>query len=235
MDHQLSFFGQTLILHHSGAAYLPAQGVLLVADLHLEKGSAFAAKGRHLPPYDTGHTLARLAAVIRHFSPRLIVCLGDSFHDGAAPSRMSPGDRARLAALQAGCRWIWVAGNHDPDPAGEIGGERRPDLTLDGIVLRHEAQAGAEAEISGHYHPKAVIQSRVRRIGGRCFAGDGNRLILPAFGAYAGGLNVLSPAYRRLLARPCLVHLIGRDRLYRFPDSALLPDAREDRPFAAAG
>src|SRR3954464_1904875 len=90
-----------------GALYWPEHGLLAIADLHLEKGSSFARRGQLLPPYDTTETLARLARLIAHYSPRAVIALGDNFHDGGGPGRLSAPDRASLAALQRGRDWIW--------------------------------------------------------------------------------------------------------------------------------
>src|SRR5436305_13072633 len=105
-----------------GALYWRDEGVQAVADLHLEKGSCVARRGQLLPPYDTGETLARLAQLITHYAPRTVIALGDNFHDGGGPGRLSAQDRASMIALQRGRDWIWIAGNHDPDPADGIGG-----------------------------------------------------------------------------------------------------------------
>ena len=63
--------GVPLLADPAGALYWPEQGLLAVADLHLEKGSSFAARGVLLPPYDTAATLARLAALIARYAPRV--------------------------------------------------------------------------------------------------------------------------------------------------------------------
>lgn len=202
----------------SGALWWADRSTLIVADLHFEKGSAFAAAGQLIPPYDTRATLERLAVVVDRFRPARVVCLGDSFHDTAAEHRMSPADAARIAGLTAKCEWVWIVGNHDPTPPEDIGGRSVAELELDGVILRHCAdQEESRPEISGHFHPKARVETKSRNISRACFVEDGRRLILPAFGAYTGGLNVLDPAIRELLGPAFKVHLIGRDRIYRFP------------------
>ena len=122
--------GVTFIADPAGALYWPDESLLLVADLHLEKGSAFAKRGVLLPPYDTATTLARLARLVERYAPRLMVALGDNFHDDHGPLRMSGGDRAALKALQLGRDWIWIAGNHDPNPSDGIGGRFADVLAL---------------------------------------------------------------------------------------------------------
>src|ERR1700676_1327441 len=114
MGNLIVIAGISLLADPSGALYWPEQGLLAVADLHLEKGSSYAARGQLLPPYDTAATLARLARLIAHYAPRCVVALGDNFHDGGGPARLSDEDRDNLRDLQRGRDWIWIAGNHDP-------------------------------------------------------------------------------------------------------------------------
>ena len=199
----------------------PARQTLVVSDLHLEKGSGFAARGSLIPPYDTAATLARLAEAVARLDPHRVICLGDSFHDGGAAARLSAGDARTLTGLTAARDWIWITGNHDPAPPADWGGRVVEELVDGALVFRHQARPGAMGELSGHFHPKASVSTRARRITARCFVGDGQRLILPAFGAYTGGLDVLDPAISGLLDRGFHVHLLGRSRLYSLPRRGL--------------
>lgn len=209
--------GARLLTDPSGALVWPEGKTLAVADLHFEKGSGLARKGTLLPPYDSAATLARLARAIALHKPRRVLCLGDSFHDGHAPLRLGEADAAALRALTQGREWIWIAGNHDPAPPLDLGGRVEREIVLGPLLFRHEAKAGPCAgEVSGHFHPKAWVATRGRRTGGRCFVEDGRRLILPAFGAYAGGLDALDPAIAGLMGRAFRVHLIGRDGVHAF-------------------
>ena len=63
-----------------------------------------------------------------------------------------------------------------------------------------------------------------RRISGRCFVTDGRRLILPAFGAFTGGLNVLDPAVAALLQPAFRVFMIGKQRLFAYQHHQLTPE-----------
>jgi DNA ligase-associated metallophosphoesterase len=222
--------GQTVVLDHSGAAYLPESGDLLVADLHFEKGSAFAARGQAmLPPYDTAETLRRLEHLIARVRPVRVVCMGDTLHDLAGDARMAETDRKRLARMVEKQDWVWIAGNHDPAPPAGYGGVAMPELRLGNLLLRHDVERGPDAAISvgeviGHYHPKAAVRTRGRRITGRCFATDGRLLILPAFGAFTGGLNACDPAIADLMARDFRVFMIGRRGLFGFRRNQLIPD-----------
>jgi hypothetical protein len=214
--------GVELLADVSGALYWPSRYTLVVADLHLEKGSAFAARGQLLPPYDSAATLQALAEAIARYEPERVICLGDSFHDDGAAGRLAPEDGAALRRLTAAHDWIWIAGNHDPLPPAAWGGKVETRVTLGALTFRH--QAGGEhapGEVSGHYHPRASVRTRARRITGRCFVGDGRRLVLPAFGAYTGGLDVLDSAIAGLFPRGFSVHLLGRGAVYSFSKTAL--------------
>ncbi|CAO3420172.1 ligase-associated DNA damage response endonuclease PdeM [Azospirillum doebereinerae] len=223
----LTLSGAALTADASGALLWPAEGLLAVADLHLEKGSAFAARGRMLPPYDTRATLDRLAALIERERPARVLCLGDSFHDRRAAERMDRGDMERLRALTASvAEWVWITGNHDPEPPQGLGGRVAAECRLGPLVFRHEAQPGAVGELSGHLHPAAALALAGRqRVRDRCFATDGAKLILPAFGSFTGGLNVLNPAISGLLTPRFDVLLTTRGRIHRFPCERLSPDA----------
>jgi len=218
--------GQRLLADASGALIWPQRRAAMVADLHLEKGSAFAARGHLLPPYDTAATLARLEEVLERHRAEAVYCLGDSFHDADAGSRLTAADKARLTRLTRRYRWTWICGNHDPAPPVDWGGRVVEETTLGALAFRHQAVPAASprraGEISGHYHPKAAVRWRHKRIAGRCFVSDGRRLVLPAFGAFTGGLNVLEPAIAALFPEPYEVLLIGRTGIYSFPKTALV-------------
>lgn len=221
----LTFLGAELLADPSGALLWPAEGLLAVADLHLEKGSAFAARGRMLPPYDTRATLDRLAGLIATARPARVLCLGDSFHDGRAAERMDPTDVGRLRALtDSVADWVWITGNHDPEPPQGFGGRVVEELSIGPLTFRHEAEPGAVGELSGHLHPAAAVALAGRRVRERCFAHDGAKLILPAFGSFTGGLNVLDAAFDGLLAPGFEVLMTARGRVYRFPCARLSPD-----------
>jgi hypothetical protein len=223
---EVALAGITLIADCAGAICWPDESLLVVADLHLEKGSSFARRGVLLPPYDTAATLARLARLIQHYAPRIVVALGDSFHDGGGPERIADADRATLATLQHGRDWIWIAGNHDPDPAAGIGGRFAEVLALGPLTLRHEPSANAnDGEIAGHLHPVARVARRGRAVSRRCFASDGQRLVMPAFGAYTGGLNVRDRAISALFGSLAFTaHMLGDSRLYAIAASRCLSD-----------
>jgi hypothetical protein len=208
--------GERLMLDPAGALYWPAAGLLAVSDLHLEKGSSYARRGQLLPPWDTHATLDRLALLLRRYHPRTVIALGDSFHDANGSSRLPSGELSRLRSMTAAHRFIWVQGNHDPSPPQGLGGEWMEAFTTTTLAFRHQATPGALGEISGHHHPKATIPARGGSVSRPCFVTDGRRLMLPAFGAYTGGLDVRDPAIARLFPHGGRVFLLGRERLFSF-------------------
>jgi DNA ligase-associated metallophosphoesterase len=206
--------GVTLVADLSGALFWEAQRLLVVSDLHLEKGSSFAARGVLLPPYDTVATLGRLAAVIARHDPRMVIALGDSFHDRTAHERLAGSDRAALAALQVRRDWIWISGNHDPALPSDLGGVVASEVAIGPIVFRHEP-TGTYGEISGHLHPKARVPTRGRTVERRCFASDGERAVMPAFGAYTGGLSIRDAAFAKIFGTPgFMAHVLGDSRVH---------------------
>lgn len=197
----------------SGALFWEQERLLVVSDLHLEKGSSFATRGVLLPPYDTVATLSRLAAVVAHYDPRTVIALGDSFHDRDAHERLSEPDREALSALQVRRDWIWIAGNHDPALPSDLGGAVASEVAIGGIMFRHEP-TGTAGEIAGHLHPKARVSARGRSMERRCFASDGARAIMPAFGAYAGGLSIRDRAFAKIFATDFIAHVLGDSRMH---------------------
>jgi DNA ligase-associated metallophosphoesterase len=205
----MSIAGVPLLADLSGALVWEEQSVLVVSDLHLEKGSSFAARGVLLPPYDTVATLSRLAAVIARHDPRMVIALGDSFHDREAHERLSESDRDALTALQARRDWIWISGNHDPAIPSDFGGVVATEVAIGPIAFRHEP-TGAFGEIAGHLHPKARVPTRGRTMERRCFASDADRLVMPSFGAYTGGLSIRDIAFTKIFGAPAfMAHVLG--------------------------
>lgn len=218
--------GASLCADLSGALYWPEQRLLCVADLHFEKGSSFARHGQFLPPYDTRATLAKLQQVIVRYDPRVVVCLGDNFHDGDGAGRLIEDDRRTLLALQRARDWIWIAGNHDPDPAVGIGGRFCDQIRIGNIAFRHEPSAHSEeAVIAGHLHPVARVLTRGRMVSRKCFASNNWRMVMPAFGAFTGGLNIRHSAFRTVFAGADFVaHMLGTTRLYAVSAVRCIPD-----------
>jgi hypothetical protein len=216
--------GVSLVGDCDGALYWPHERLLAVADLHFEKGSSYARRGVLLPPYDTTATLARLAKLIARYAPRCVIALGDSFHDGGGPDRLADVDRSQLRVLQAGRDWIWITGNHDPEPTQNIGGQFGGALAIGPLTFRHIPSGGA-GEIAGHLHPVARVSHRGRAVSRRCFAGDAMRMVMPAFGAFTGGLNVRDATFADVFGTLAFTaHMLGDGRLYAFTAKRCLPD-----------
>lgn len=206
-EQRIEFSGEILALQASGSLFWPRMEMLIVSDLHLGKSERIARRGGSLlPPYETTETLTRLSDDIARLNPAHVLCLGDSFDDTRAALDLEDAHRATISSLQAGRRWLWVEGNHDPGPV-DLGGEYHAEYRTDGLVFRHIAATDARpGEISGHFHPKATIRATSRP----CFLCDATRLILPAFGCYTGGLRWTTPALRGLFDAHATAYLTGR-------------------------
>jgi uncharacterized protein len=217
--------GRRAVCDPSGALYLESERILVVSDLHFEKGSSFARRGMMLPPYDTATTLAALARIITRYNPSCVISLGDSFHDGDAAARLPALYATELAALMAGREWIWITGNHDPDHPADLPGETCAELALGNLVFRHEpSKTPCRGEIAGHLHPAAKVVRRGQAVQRRCFVSDQSRMIMPAFGAYTGGLNILGRAFHGLFdAHAITAYMLGHARVYPMVRKALFP------------
>jgi DNA ligase-associated metallophosphoesterase len=198
----LNFGGNQFEAAGATALYWPMQQMLLVADLHLEKASSFARGGQMLPPYDSLATLEKLERLIASTGARTVICLGDNFHDRGAEGRLSGRAAEILKQLTIQTEWIWITGNHDPQVEAKWGGRSKDELLVGGITMRHEAQATfPNLEISGHYHPKLRVNINRRNVARHCFVVSERKLIMPAFGSLAGGMDASEAAY---IAQPDL-------------------------------
>lgn len=218
--------GDDCVLRCSGALWVVGERTLIASDLHLEKGSAFAVRGQMLPPYDSPATIAKLEAEVEALAPDRVVLLGDSFHDSRAVERLPSSDRGRLAALAAGRDWVWLEGNHDLDALGGalgiLQGRVVSALEVGTLRLIHEPGKGERAgEVAGHLHPAARVSAYGRGVRRPCFVTDGRRALLPAFGAFTGGLDVRDAAIAELFRTPPLIAALGRDRVHALSWDAL--------------
>lgn len=220
--------GKTAVLDRSGALYMPDDQVLIVSDMHLEKGTSWAKRGIFLPPYDTRQTLATLATVMTQYQPKILVFLGDSFHDAGGPARLDNEAQDVLLRVCTSQETFWITGNHDPEKSDLLAGNGCTELGLGAVRLVHipsgavGGSVGGTGEISGHLHPAASVVGRGRAVKRRCFVTDGKRMILPAFGSYTGGLNIRDAAFEGLFDRKStIVHIIGDQQIYSLPLSML--------------
>jgi DNA ligase-associated metallophosphoesterase len=212
----LTLAGASLVALGSGALWWREHAVLCVSDLHLGKSERIARhNGAVLPPYDTRDTLTRLAADLAITRARTVVCLGDSFDDTAAADALPEEERMWISRLQAGRRWVWIEGNHDPGPV-DLGGTHLAELPLAPLTFRHIAKPSASGEISGHYHPKAQVHIRSRTVTRPAFLADQDRIIMPAYGTYTGGLRSHHDALASLM-RPEARAILTGARLHAIP------------------
>lgn len=225
MAGEIEVAGERTVCDPRGVLYFPELRLLAVSDLHLEKGSSFARQRVFIPPYDTAATLLRLQGVIADYRPEAVISLGDSFHDGRGAGRMPEVFRQQLLGLMAGREWFWVAGNHDPEPPQGLPGETVRELAISRLLFRHEPSGvPVEGEIAGHLHPGARVVRRGQSVRRPCFATDGRRMIMPAFGAFTGTLNVLDRAYAGMFMwSDFWAYVLGARRIYRIAAAALFP------------
>lgn len=222
----LPFAGHEMALADGAALYWPAERAVLVADLHLEKASWHALHGAMLPPYDSRATIERLTRIVQASGARRVITLGDNFHDDAGALRLEPGARAMLEGLICATDFVWITGNHDEAMARSFGAAVMRELEVGGITLRHEAKAGERRhEVSGHYHPKLRIRIRSRHIARPCAvlarqarAGGAERMILPALGAFTGGMDAAAPEIRAALQPAEILEALvpAKGRIARF-------------------
>lgn len=206
----------------SGALVWDEERTVIVADLHFEKAASFARRGQPLPPYDTAATLRLLGELFAREKPQRVICLGDSFHDSIAAAHMPETYASLLKELMRDREWIWVTGNHDRDIPVTLGGTVTDEVSFGPIVFRHEAVTAHERpEISGHFHPKATVLTHGRSVTRPCFIYDHRRVILPAFGAFTGGLNISDAAIGTRFGATFGIALLGRHKLHWFSSSAL--------------
>ena len=228
---RIHFQGEQFFCDHDGALFWPRQNCLIVSDLHLEKGTAIAAGGCLIPPYDTGETLVKLGNCIDRWQPEKVICLGDSFHRDESANSLPLIYRLQLTQLMQAKDWIWISGNHDPNPPAGLQGICHEEYSIGALFFRHEQKqfqadtdlfARQNGEISGHLHPCASIHRRGKRLRRRCFVSDHQRLILPAFGAFTGGLNVFHQAFYGLFDQAALhVWMLGQNQIYELSGSQL--------------
>ncbi|MBM2574857.1 ligase-associated DNA damage response endonuclease PdeM [Jannaschia sp. Os4] len=204
-----AFAGERLVALPSGALWWPAAGVLTVSDLHLGKSERIARRsGMLLPPYEVEDTLRTLEQDMEAVQPRAVISLGDSFDDMEAAVRLHPDHRAWIMRLVESVDWTWVTGNHDPAPVA-YGGTPADGVECGPLSFVHIATDAGRHEVSGHYHPKASLRVRGRAISRPAFLHDGNRLILPAYGTFTGGLRSRDPALSKLMAPGARAILAG--------------------------
>lgn len=222
-DCRLVFAGQRFLLHAEGALYWPEERLLIASDLHFEKGSFLAAHGSLVPPYDTQETLRRLQAVVMHYRPERLLLLGDSFHDAGAWARLDAGAQQQLRLLAGSVReMIWLEGNHDRALLEHPLGMFVEELQVGPLLFSHEPVAADRPLVIGHFHPKTQLKTMGRWMRGRCAIHSDRLMILPAFGSYAGGLDIRDPAIAGLFGGAATrVHFLYAGGVYPLPSAPL--------------
>jgi len=220
---EFQFNGERMLADLSGALIWPKKRTVVVSDLHLAKGTSFASRGIFLPPYDSIETLSVLNRVLTHYSPNRVICLGDSFHDNEATKRLGSEEKDIICQFTQLYDWIWITGNHDPTPTPTLGGKIVSHMSIANLIFRHiTIGGGTKGEISGHFHPKARLKIKGKKMSARCFISDGtHRLILPAFGTYTGGLDISHPTIKALFSDNYMVLLLGQRKVFTFPKTVL--------------
>lgn len=223
--YDLHFAGEFLTLDAAGAIFWPRQNSLIIADLHLEKGSYFCARGNLIPRYDTLDTLRRIEKLTIRYQAKKIICLGDNLHDFLAIERMLPKDYDYLNKLNQIAEWVWIIGNHDPSAT------QHPLLKnfkfhsiykINELTFQHDFDSTTPYQIIGHFHPKAIFRIRSHQITGKCFLVSENVIILPAFGSYTGGLDIESPVFEKILNRKALKYFfIKEEKIWLIPGTYL--------------
>lgn len=225
---EITLEGARLTLLPEGGLWWAERRLLVLSDLHFEKGSSYAMRGQMLPPYDSDVTLDLVEALVARWQPEMCISLGDSFHDKAAEARLSVATRARIKALTGQTDWVWVEGNHDPDPPASLGGRASKVLNLGQLIFRHEP-LGETGEIAGHLHPVAKVSARGRSVRRKCFVSDGRAMVLPALGALTGGLNVLHSAFEAIFPVGLTAYALGETRVYTLASKRLVHDGAKRR------
>ena len=204
--------GTTLSALPSGALWWAEGRILVVSDMHLGKSDRVARRsGGLLPPYETQATLEKLQSDVESTQADCVISLGDGFDDDLATTSLSEDCLGTLQSLMRGRDWVWITGNHDPAPV-KLGGVCAREHARGPFLFRHIAlddHAGTSIEISGHFHPKLKLSTRAGTISRPAFLWDNDRLMMPAYGAYTGGLSVTDPAIRNFFSEDAGAILTG--------------------------
>ena len=207
-----------LVAMPSGALWWPAQSILCVSDLHFGRSNRLARVGQSwIPPYENQDTLLRLETDLDSTSAKKIICLGDSFDDNEASQSLPSDELLWITKMQAGREWIWISGNHDPSPIN-LGGSFLHYLEIEKLYFQHIASADDRFEISGHYHPKIRVIIKGQSFTRRCFLVDKNRVILPSYGTYTGGLYCNRDPLRSIMQQNAIALMTGKE-IYPIPIS----------------
>ena len=191
---------------------------LVVSDLHFEKDMHNLLQLVHrvmtqTQPYRSCQNCEKI-------NPQRCIFLGDSFHNAEVAKQLPEAYKVVLNDLSKGRSFVWIEGNHDPDLPAFLPGEACSEFILNGLYFTHQVTAATKQRsglISGHYHPKARVNLKLRRISAPCFIEDSHHLILPAFGTFTGGLNILDKAIQSVLIDPQSAYICHAGKIYHLP------------------
>jgi metallophosphoesterase superfamily enzyme len=226
MSRPVAVSGRQLIADNSGALYWPARRALLVADLSPVSGLNGAPNGANGRGASARQTLVKLAEVMDRYEPATVIVLGDGLHVDGTAAAMPAEDLEILRILQEDRDWIWITGYADRPAPPQLGGSTCAELETAGIALRPRPTSGwATHEIAASMRPAAHLLLYGYSLRRACFVGNRQRLLMPAFGGAAGGVNVLDDAFRPLFgAGGMAVWMLGQEGLYPVATRLLAED-----------
>jgi metallophosphoesterase superfamily enzyme len=216
MSRPISVCGWQLIADKSGALFWPGRRTLVVADLPLGSGQDGS----------TRETLVKLAEAMDRYEPQTVIVLGEGLRASEAAAGMAASDREVLRILQEDRDWVWVTGDAGRPAPPHLGGRTCGELEVAGITLRPRPIPGwATHEIAASLRPAAHLLMYGYSLRRACFVGNRQRLVMPAFGAAAGGVNVLDAPFRPLFGDGGMaVWMLGEEGLYPVATRLLAED-----------
>ncbi len=207
------------ILNPDGSMLWPKESCLIVGDLHLEKSTSYIDQGNYLPPFDSLDTLSKLSNSMKKNNIKKIIFLGDVFHDSNGYKRLKLKEQ-RLFDTIINVNTIWISGNHDakflPKNINSYNLYKLNEFTFSHISCSKNIK-----EISAHYHPKVTFKYMGNKISKPCFLIDNNKIILPAYGSYTGGLNISSNIFKNILFQKFDIYALGNKKVIKLNSSKL--------------
>ena len=211
----INFNNHEFKINNDGILFWLEKKIAIVSDLHLEKGSSFASSGQFVPPFDSEETLNKLINFLKIHEVKIIILLGDTFHDRGALNRMSSKVKSIFDSLVENYEIIFVLGNHENKmKSAFIKFYER--YIVDDIHFLHEAVLEKKYQISGHFHPVASLKINSKQITEKCLIHSENHIIMPAFGEFTGGLNINNPVFKPFLNRNYYIYFLTKKSVYKF-------------------
>lgn len=217
----INFAGNIFKFLPEGALFWINKKTLIIADLHLEKGSSYFKEGQFISPKDTSENLRKLENCVDKIKPKIIIFLGDTFHDKYSLKRISNKNLEKFKNLFSHFKCYLISGNHDEDII-DSDLDFLVDLKIDGIKFVHKKSNLDKFEISGHFHPIAVVKYKGIKIKNKCFVCTKKKIILPSFGTYTGGLNVKNKNFDLSKMEEKTILMIVNEEIIRFKFSEII-------------